>query len=176
MPEACPIGMAPTTSTTMMLALGDALAVALMRARGFEAEHFRDFHPGGKLGAQMTRVGDLMHPAPSLPLVDPDMPMSETLLVMSSKGFGIAAVIDRDGTLMGIVTDGDLRRNMAHLMDRSAGSVATKNPVTVTPETLAARALAVMNERKISVLLVVDANSRPVGVLHIHDCLRAGVA
>ena len=176
MPEACPIGMAPTTSTTMMLALGDALAVALMRARGFEAGHFRDFHPGGKLGAQMTRVSDLMHAAPSLPLVPPDMPMSETLLVMSSRGFGIAAVIGADGRLAGIVTDGDLRRNMAHLMSRSAGAIATRDPVTVTPDTLAARALAVMNARKISVLLVVDEESRPVGVLHIHDCLRAGVA
>ncbi len=176
MPEACPIGMAPTTSTTMMLALGDALAVALMQARGFEADHFRDFHPGGKLGAQMSRVGELMHPEPSLPLVAPDMPMSETLLVMSSKGFGIAAVVAADGALMGIVTDGDLRRNMDHLMDHVAFEVATKNPVTVTPDTLAARALAVMNDRKISVLLVVDADNRPVGVLHIHDCLRAGVA
>ncbi|KMK63972.1 SIS domain-containing protein [Puniceibacterium sp. IMCC21224] len=176
MPEACPIGMAPTTSTTMMLALGDALAVALMKARGFEAVHFRDFHPGGKLGAQMTRVADLMHPGPSLPLVDADMPMSEALLVMSSKGFGIAAVVSEDGALLGIVTDGDLRRNMDHLMSRSAGEIATRNPVTVTPDTLAARALAVMNERKISVLLVVDGDSRPVGVLHIHDCLRAGVA
>ena len=117
-----------------------------------------------------------MHAAPSLPLVPPDMPMSETLLVMSSRGFGIAAVIGADGRLAGIVTDGDLRRNMAHLMSRSAGAIATRDPVTVTPDTLAARALAVMNARKISVLLVVDEDARPVGVLHIHDCLRAGVA
>ncbi|MDU8912140.1 KpsF/GutQ family sugar-phosphate isomerase [Aestuariicoccus sp. MJ-SS9] len=176
MPEACPNGMAPTTSTTMMLALGDALAVALMKARGFDANHFRDFHPGGKLGAQMTHVAELMHGPPALPLVDPESPMSDTLLVMSSKGFGIAAVVAEDGALLGIVTDGDLRRNMDDLMRRSAGQIATRHPVTVTPDTLAARALALMNDRKISVLLVIDDAGRPVGVLHIHDCLRAGVA
>lgn len=176
MPEACPMGMAPTTSTTMMLALGDALAVALMKARGFAVAHYRDFHPGGKLGAQMSMVSDLMHGRDALPLVDPEMPMPETLLVMSKKGFGIAAVVAEDGALMGIVTDGDLRRNMAHLMDRSAGMIATKHPVTVTPDVLAARALALMNERKISVLLVVDGDGLPQGVLHIHDLLRAGVA
>ena len=176
MPEACPMGMAPTTSTTMMLALGDALAVALMKARGFEIAHYRDFHPGGKLGAQMSRVADLMHGRDALPLVEPDMPMPETLLVMSAKGFGIAAVVAEDGALMGIVTDGDLRRNMDALMQRSAGQIATKHPVTVTPDVLAARALAMMNERKISVLLVVDDAGHPEGVLHIHDLLRAGVA
>ena len=175
-PEACPMGMAPTTSTTLMIALGDALAVALMKARGFEMAHYRDFHPGGKLGAQMSRVADLMHGRDALPLVDPDLPMPETLLVMSNKGFGIAAVVAEDGALMGIVTDGDLRRNMARLMEASAGAIATKHPVTVTPDVLAARALALMNDRKISVLLVVDGDGRPVGVLHIHDCLRAGVA
>ncbi|MFZ5964868.1 KpsF/GutQ family sugar-phosphate isomerase [Thalassococcus sp. BH17M4-6] len=176
MPEACPMGMAPTTSTTLMIALGDALAVALMKARGFEMAHYRHFHPGGKLGAQMSRVADLMHGRDALPLVDPDMPMQETLLVMSAKGFGIAAVVAEDGALMGIVTDGDLRRNMDALMQRSAGQIATKHPVTVTPDVLAARALAMMNDRKISVLLVVDDSGHPEGVLHIHDCLRAGVA
>lgn len=176
MPEACPNGMAPTTSTTMMMGLGDALAVALMKARGFDATHFRDFHPGGKLGAQMSQVADLMHGPPALPLVEPESPMSDTLLVMSSKGFGIAAVVANDGTLFGIVTDGDLRRNMDSLMSRTAGQIATRAPVTVTPDTLAARALAVMNDRKIGVLVVVNDENRPVGVLHIHDCLRAGVA
>lgn len=176
MPEACPMGMAPTTSTTLMIALGDALAVALMKARGFEMAHYRDFHPGGKLGAQMSRVADLMHGPEALPLVDPDLPMPDTLLVMSNKGFGIAAVVAGNGALVGIVTDGDLRRNMAHLMDRTAGTIATRHPVTVTPDVLAASALAIMNERKISVLLVVDGDGHPVGVLHIHDCLNAGVA
>lgn len=175
-PEACPMGMAPTTSTTMMMALGDALAVALMQARGFQADHFRDFHPGGKLGAQMMQVSDFMHVSEALPLVDPDTSMPETLLVMSAKGFGIAAIVDQNGTLNGIVTDGDLRRNMDHLMERTAGQIATHNPITVTPQTLAARALAVMNDNKISVLLVVDGAGKPVGVVHIHDVLNAGVA
>lgn len=174
-PEACPIGMAPTTSTTMTLALGDALAVALMRARGFEAGRFRDFHPGGKLGAQLRSVAELMHGGDALPLVSAEAPMSETLLVMSAKGFGIAAVVAGDGHLQGIVTDGDLRRNMDRLMANTAGAVATPDPVTVTPQMLAAEALGLMNERKISVLLVVDEARRPQGLLHIHDCLRAGV-
>ena len=174
-PEACPIGMAPTTSTTMALALGDALAVALMEARGFRAEDFQGFHPGGKLGARMRKVADLMHGADSLPLAGHDTPMSEALVEMSARGFGIVAVTDDSGALAGIVTDGDLRRNMDGLLNRSAGQIATPDPVTVTPDMLAAQALALMNERKISVLLVVDAGRRPVGVLHVHDCLRAGV-
>lgn len=174
-PEACPIGMAPTTSTTMALALGDALAVALMTARGFQPEHFRDFHPGGKLGAQLMRVSELMHSGDDLPLVQADTPMSETLLVMSAKGFGLAAVIEAD-QLVGVVTDGDLRRNMQGLMTHTAGEIATRAPKTVTETTLAARALGVMNDAKISALLVVNDRGTPVGVLHIHDCLNAGVA
>ncbi|WP_102106979.1 KpsF/GutQ family sugar-phosphate isomerase [Oceaniglobus roseus] len=175
-PEACPIGMAPTTSTTMTLALGDALAVALMEARGFAAERFHDFHPGGKLGAQMMRADQLMHTGEALPLVPEDTGMGETLLVMTSKGFGIAAVTDAEGRLAGIVTDGDLRRNMALLMAHTAGQIATRNPVTIGPGTLAAEALAILNARKISVLVVVDDDRRPIGVLHIHDLLRRGVA
>ena len=173
LPEACGIGVVPTTSTTMTLALGDALAVALLRRRNFRAEDFGVFHPGGKLGAQMARVEALMHREP-LPVVEPDTPMSEVLLVMTAAGFGIAAVVE--GTeLHGVVTDGDLRRNMGDLMSRRAGDVATRKPVTVAPDTLAAKALAVMNKRKINVLIVCDG-ARPVGVLHIHDLLRAGVA
>jgi arabinose-5-phosphate isomerase len=174
--EACAIGMAPTTSTTMTMALGDALAVALMEARGFAREDFREFHPGGKLGAQLSRVGQLMHDRKAVPVVAPETPMSETLLVMTAGGFGIAAVENTEGRLAGIVTDGDLRRHMDSLMDNTAGDVATADPVTIGPDTLAADALAVMNDRKITVLLVVDAADRPVGVLHIHDLLRAGVA
>lgn len=174
-PEACPNGMAPTTSTTLSIAIGDALAVALMEARGFAAEDFRGFHPGGKLGARMRRVADLMHGADALPLVTEATPMGEALLVMSAKGFGITAVAAGDGSLAGIVTDGDLRRNLDNLMSHSAGDIATRNPVTVPPDMLAAQALAVMNERKISVLLVADDQNRPVGILHVHDCLRAGV-
>ncbi|MEZ5910822.1 MAG: KpsF/GutQ family sugar-phosphate isomerase [Paracoccaceae bacterium] len=174
-PEACAIGMAPTTSTTMTLALGDALAVALMERRGFVAEDFRDFHPGGKLGAQMARVSQLMHGGDDVPVVTADASMSETLLTMTSKGFGIAAVVEA-GRLAGVISDGDLRRNMNGLMDRTAGEVATRTPVTVTPDSLAAEALALMNARKIGALMVVDDTQAPLGVLHIHDLLRAGVA
>lgn len=175
-PEACPNGMAPTTSTTMMIALGDAMAVALMKARGFAPEDFHDLHPGGQLGALMARAGDLMHVGEEIPLVHQGRPMSETLLAMSSKGFGIALVTDDEGGLCGIVTDGDLRRNMAQLMERTAGEVATPNPVTIGDDLLAVKALALMNSRKISALPVVDTGLRPIGILHIHDLLRAGVA
>ena len=174
--EACPNGMAPTTSTTLMLALGDALAVALMEARGFKPEHFHQFHPGGRLGAQMNKVSDLMHGDAELPIVKPDTPMSDTLLAMTSKGFGIAIIIDDAGRLEGVVTDGDLRRNMTDLMDRTAGEIATKTPVTVKADTLVAQALALMNERGISALPIVDNSGRATGVIHIHDLLRAGAA
>lgn len=176
LPEACPHGLAPTTSSTLMLALGDALAVALIEARGFAPEDFREFHPGGKLGAQIARCGDLMHVGGELPLVHPDTAMSETLIAMTSKGFGIAIVVDADGVVVGVVTDGDLRRNMDNLMEHSAGEIATHTPVTAHPDMLAAQALSVMNARKISALLVVDDSMHPVGILHIHDLLHAGVA
>jgi len=174
-PEACSIGMAPTTSTTLTLALGDALAVALMERRNFRPDDFRVFHPGGKLGAQMATVGQLMHGGDQVPIVSADLPMQDTLITMTSKGFGIAAVCD-NGVLLGVVSDGDLRRHMHHLMEKTAGDIATRNPVTVTKAHFAAEALNIMNTRKISVLLVVDADQNPVGVLHIHDLLRAGVA
>ncbi|QIZ82678.1 arabinose-5-phosphate isomerase [Thalassovita gelatinovora] len=173
-PEACPMGLAPTTSTTLALALGDALAVALMEERDFKAEHFRTFHPGGKLGAQLSSVAQLMHGKDALPLVGIDTPMEEVLIEMTSKGFGTAGVL-QGGALAGIVSDGDLRRNMAHLMTSKAGEVATMNPVTVPPDMLAAQALAVMNSRKITTLFVVE-DGAPVGILHLHDLLRAGVA
>ena len=173
-PEACGIGMVPTTSTTLALAMGDALAVALLRGRGFTAEDFAVFHPGGKLGAQMAKVADLMHTGDEMPLVQAGTPMPEALLEMTSKGFGITGVID--GTrLLGVVTDGDLRRNMAELMGKTAAEVATRDPRTVTPDTLAAAALATMQSAKISVLMVTEGDA-PVGILHIHDLLRAGVA
>lgn len=176
MPEACSIGMAPTTSTTCALALGDALAVALMENRGFAADAFHVFHPGGKLGAQFLRVRDVMHVGDALPLVAATTPMGKALLTMSVKGFGITAVTAEDGTLIGIVTDGDIRRNLDNLMSHCAGEIATRSPVTAPPGMLVAQALALMNERKISVLLVVDEQNCPVGILHVHDCLRAGVA
>ena len=171
--EACPIGMAPTTSTTMTLALGDALAMALLQARGFAAEDFRTFHPGGKLGAQLRRVEELMHSGAALPLVEEGAGMEEVLLAMTSGGFGIAALV-RQGRLTGVITDGDLRRNMAGLMDRRPAEIASPHPVTVPPGTLAPEALALMNARKVSAVLVVE-EGRPVGVLHLHDILRAGV-
>lgn len=174
--EACPNGMAPTTSTTLMMALGDAIAVALMEARGFAAENFHQFHPGGQLGAQMSVVEDLMHGNIELPLVRANTPMSETLLAMTSKGFGIAILVDDHDGLIGVVTDGDLRRNMGDLMGRSAGEIATRNAVSIKPDMLSAQALALMTEREISVAPVVDFKNKVIGVLHVHDLLRAGVA
>ncbi|MGR3493685.1 KpsF/GutQ family sugar-phosphate isomerase [Citreimonas sp.] len=174
-PEACAIGMAPTTSTTMAMALGDALAVALMQHRGFDRESFAAFHPGGTLGAQLLRVSAVMHTGDALPVVTDAAPMSEVLLTMSSKGFGVAALVE-GGRLTGIITDGDLRRNMDGLMDRSAGAVATRTPMTTRPGTLLTEALGMMNMNKRTVLLVVDDSDHLVGLLHIHDALRAGVA
>ena len=173
-PEACAIGMAPTTSTTMAMAMGDALAVAMMQSRGFDKASFAAFHPGGTLGAQLLRVSAVMHRGEELPTVGPDTAMSETLLVMSQKGFGVAALIE-DGQLAGIITDGDLRRNMDGLMDRRAGQVATRGPLVTAPDTLLIEALGIMNKTKRTVLLVTERDAL-VGLLHIHDALRAGVA
>lgn len=174
-PEVCSIGKAPTTSTTLTLALGDALAVATMEQRGFDADQFQVFHPGGKLGSQMSRVADLMHGADRLPVVGSDAPMSEVLLAMTSGGFGVAFVVDA-GALTGVITDGDLRRNMESLLDKSAKDIANLSPTKITPDMLAAKALAIVNERKITALPVVDDTGAPVGILHVHDLLRAGVA
>lgn len=175
-PEACETGIVPTTSTTMTLALGDALAVALMEHREFTPDQFRIFHPGGKLGARLAKVRDLMHG--DAPLISHDAPMSEALLAMSSRGFGVVGVTDGDGYLQGIITDGDLRRHMDGLLDLCAGDVMTAGPRTIGPAALAETAVRVMNEKKITCLFVVDPEgSRSVaGVLHIHDCLRAGIA
>ena len=175
-PEACETGIVPTTSTTMTLALGDALAIALMEHRSFTPEHFRIFHPGGKLGAKLLRVRDLMHK--DLPLIPVDMPMAEVLLAISRFGYGVVGVTAPDGTLAGIITDGDLRRHMDGLMSRSAADVMTKTPRTVAPDALAGTALSQMNDRKITCLFVMAENALPapaVGILHIHDLLRAGV-
>jgi len=174
-PEACTIGIAPTTSTTLTLALGDALAVALMEQRGFLSENFRTYHPGGKLGAQLALVHQLMHGDEALTIVAPDTPMRETLLKMSEKGFGLACVVE-EGRLIGVISDGDLRRNIDALDSCSARDVATRAPKTVGRTMMAAEALALMNNSKINVLVVVDDHGRPLGLLRIHDCLRAGVA
>lgn len=176
MPEACSIGKAPTTSTTLTLALGDALAVALMEQRNFDATQFQVFHPGGKLGAQLSRVSDLMHGADSVPMVPQNTPMSEVLLTMTAKGFGVSAVVDENGALMGVISDGDLRRNMADLLSKTAGDLMGGAPVTAAPDDLAATALATLNHHKIGALIVVDAQATPVGVVHVHDLLQAGVA
>lgn len=174
MPEACAIGMAPTTSTTCALALGDALAVALMEERGFAADAFHVFHPGGKLGAQFLRVSDVMHSGDALPVVAPDTSMGETLIEMSAKGFGIAAVVE-GGALSGAITDGDLRRNLDGLMGCTAGEVATPSPRFATPDMLLSETLGLMNRHKIGALFVVDEGGQLCGLVHIHDCLRAGV-
>ena len=174
-PEACTIGMAPTTSTTLTLALGDALAVALMECRAFKPEEFRDKHPGGKLGMQLAQVRQLMHGPEALAAVAPDTPMKETLVKMSASGFGMASVVE-DGRLIGVISDGDLRRNIDHLTERTAGEVASPDPKTVAPDLLAAEALRLMNQAKINAVVVVCPDNKPLGLLRIHDCLRAGLA
>jgi arabinose-5-phosphate isomerase len=179
-PEACPMGLAPTTSTAMMLALGDAIAVALLKRKGFSERDFQVLHPGGSLGRKLVHVSDIMHGPELLPLCPPETPMAEAILVMTQGTFGCVGVTDDDGALVGIITDGDLRRHMdPGLLSVPACEVMTGPPRTIRPQALAAEALGVMNgvhnERPITSLFVVD-DGRPVGILHIHDCLRAGVA
>ena len=173
-PEACETGIVPTSSTTMTLALGDALAIVLMEHRAFTPDHFRIFHPGGKLGAKLLRVRDLMHG--DLPLVTPDRPMSETLLEMTQKGYGVVGVTGADGHLTGIITDGDLRRHMDGLLALKAEQVMTRGPRTIGPEALAEKAVAMMSDRNITCLFVTPQGSaQPIGIIKIQDCLRAGI-
>lgn len=174
--EACPHGLAPTTSTLMQLVIGDALAVALLEARGFTPDHFRTFHPGGKLGASLTHVRDLMHTGDEMPIVSPGTPMTDAVRVMSQKRFGCVCIVDESGKLAGIITDGDLARNLhRNLAALSAGDVMTRDPKTVTPETLAATATGIINDNNISALIVCEGD-RPVGIVHFHDLLRVGAA
>ncbi len=174
--EACPHGLAPTTSTTMQIALGDALAIALLESHGFTATDFKVFHPGGTLGASLKFVGDIMHEKDMLPLVNIDMVMSEALVVMTEKSFGCLGVIDASGQLIGIITDGDLRRKMGpNLLEAKAESVMTRSPKTVKPDTLASAALEQINSSNITSLFVVQ-DGLPVGIVHVHDLLRIGVA
>jgi arabinose-5-phosphate isomerase len=174
--EACPMGLAPTTSTTVMLALGDAIAVALLEKRGFSRDDFHTFHPGGKLGRRLLKVRDIMHGGAELPLVTPTSPMSEALILMTEKGLGCVGIADDDGQLAGIITDGDLRRKMSPaLTTMTVTEVMTVGAKTLHPDNLASEALHILNEFKITNAFVVE-DGRPVGVLHIHDCLRAGVA
>ena len=174
--EACPHGLAPTTSTTMQLALGDCLALALLEAKGFTANDFKVFHPGGSLGAQLKFVGDIMHRDDRLPLASEDESMSAALVTMTQKSFGCLGVVDARGKLVGIVTDGDLRRHMGEgLLSAKTGDIMTRKPKTVTPGTLASAALELINAARITALFVVE-KGKPVGIVHVHDLLRIGVA
>jgi arabinose-5-phosphate isomerase len=176
-PEATAAVNAPTTSTTLQMAMGDALAVALLERRGFKPDDFRVFHPGGKLGALLRTAADLMHGREELPLVAPETPMRETLLVMTEKRWGIVGVVDPRGKLLGAITDGDLRRHIDGLLDHTAGEVMTPGPKkTAPPDMLAGEALALMSDPPpaVTVLFVVE-DGKPLGILHVHDLLRAGV-
>ena len=174
-PEANSVN-APTTSTTMMLALGDALAVSLIDAHGFNSEKFGVFHPGGKLGSNFLKVKELMRSGKDIPLVTEAQKMPEILFEMTSKHLGCAGVIDSLGVLLGIITDGDLRRHISdNFLEQIATEVMTKNPVTTNPGTLAVEAIAIMNKKSITSLLVLDEQKKVVGILHLHDCLRSGV-
>jgi arabinose-5-phosphate isomerase len=175
-PEACPHGLAPTTSTLLQLVVGDALAIALLEARGFTPDHFRTFHPGGQLGANLTQIHEIMHVGDRLPLVTSGTGMREAILELSSKGFGCVAITSADGALVGIITDGDIRRHIgSNLMEMSVDQVMTKKPKTATPDTLVATALQAINNSAITSLMVVEGR-RPVGLVHLHDLLRIGAA
>jgi arabinose-5-phosphate isomerase len=174
--EACPHNLAPTTSSLMQLALGDALAIALLESRGFTAIDFGVFHPRGRLGAALKFIRDVMHPGAAVPLIARGAPMSEAIVEMSAKGFGCVAVTDGDGKLAGVITDGDLRRHMrVDLLQAPVDEIMTASPKTVRPDQLLGEALQLLNASKITALIVVEAD-RPIGIVHFHDLLRAGVA
>lgn len=174
--EACPHNLAPTTSSLMQLALGDALAIALLESRGFTAIDFGVFHPRGRLGAALKLVRDVMHPGDAVPLITRGALMAEAIVEMSAKGFGCVAVVEGDGRLAGVITDGDLRRHMrVDLLQAPVGEIMTVAPKTVRPDQLAGEALQLLNSSKITALIVVES-ARPVGIVHFHDLLRAGVA
>jgi arabinose-5-phosphate isomerase len=175
-PEACPLNLAPTTSTTVMLALGDAIAVSLLERRGFSSEDFRMLHPGGQLGSRLTKAVDIMHRDDAMPLVREDTPMTEAIIEMTAKSFGCVGVVDAGSTLVGLITDGDLRRHMENdILAMTAGEVMTVAPKTVQSDVLAAQVLGMMNDRKITSVFVVDER-RPLGIVHIHDVLRTGLS
>lgn len=177
--EACPMGLAPTTSTTMQMALGDALAVALLKRRGFTEADFHRIHPGGRLGARLRRVRELMHTGDDVPLAATGMAMDRALVLMTEKRFGCLGVTSADGALIGIITDGDLRRAMGpDLLTKPVEGIMTRAPRTIGPDALAAEALHAMNahERPVTALFVVGTDGKVAGILHIHDLLRAGIA
>src|SRR5690625_5095978 len=172
--EACPLGLAPMTSTTMTLALGDALAVALLERRGFTSEDFRVFHPGGARGKRLIRISDVMHGPGDMPLCRAETPMSEAILLMTAKTFGVVGVLDDDDRLSGIITDGDLRRHMGdNLLSHAAGDVMTHNPITIHPGALGVEALKIMNAKRVTCLFVEEAG-QTVGLVRLHDLLREG--
>jgi arabinose-5-phosphate isomerase len=175
--EACPMGLAPTTSTTMMMTLGDALAIALLERKGFSPADFQRFHPGGRLGRRLLRVRDIMHVGDEIPLVSSAACMSEAILMMTAKSFGCAGICDPRGRLIGVITDGDLRRHMGEaLLGKTVQEVMHRRPKAVAAAALAVDALGIMNRFAITSLFVIEDGDRPVGFLHMHDCLRAGVA
>jgi arabinose-5-phosphate isomerase len=176
--EACPMNLVPTASTTAALALGDALAMTLLVAKGFSQEHFASLHPGGKLGKRLMRVDQLMTSGDRTPIVGAGTPIPQVIYEMSSKGLGMTCVVDDRGALAGIITDGDLRRHMTgtmNLLDRTAADVMTRNPVAIAPETLAAEALLILEQRKITSIVVVKDGERVQGVVHLHDLWRTGM-
>jgi arabinose-5-phosphate isomerase len=174
--EACPNGLAPTTSTLLQLALGDALAVALLEQRGFTARHFREFHPGGKLGAALMHADGIMRKGDALPLAPETMPMREALVIMTEKACGCLGVTDASGKLAGIITDGDLRRHMSpRLLEFETREVMTAPPKSIAADMLAIEVLELMNSSRITTIFVVDGESRPHGLIHLHDLLRIGV-
>ncbi len=180
--EACPNGLAPTTSTTLTLAMGDALAVTLLEKKGFTEKDFKVFHPGGKLGQQLMKVSEIMHTGDKVPLAPESITVPEAIAIITDKGFGCIGLTDENGKLAGIITDGDIRRKISgDILGKTAKDIMTLRPKTVSPDTLVAEAMAVMNDlknsfRRITCLLVVDGEGKPAGLLHIHDCLRAGFA
>jgi len=175
-PEACPLGLAPTTSTTMMLALGDAIAVALLERRGFTASDFKELHPGGQLGRALLKVTDVMHKGADMPLCGLGTSLSDVILEMTAKRLGCVGVLDDSGVLAGVITDGDLRRHLKpELLAERADSIMSPRPKTIRPKALVVEALREMNAKQITSLFVIEAE-RPLGVVHIHDCLRAGAA
>lgn len=175
--EACPHGLAPTTSTMMQMAMGDAIALALLEARGFTALDFRTFHPGGKLGAMLSHVSDIMHRGEEIPLVPFGTSMPEAITVLSRKRFGCVGIVDEAGKLCGIITDGDIARSLSrNLADLNVEDVMTRNPKMVEVDTLATSAMAILNQHNISALFVADDEGVPAGIVHFHDLLRIGVA
>ncbi len=173
--EVCPMGLAPTTSTTLTLALGDALALALLKRRGFNKDDYGNFHPGGKLGSSVLRNDKIMHDSYDLPLVSFGTPMTEAIEAMTEKKLGCVGILDGDGIFIGIITDGDIRRNVENIMKKTVDDVMTKNPITTTKEMLAGEGLAIMNDKEITSMFVVDDIGKPIGIIHMHDYLKNGV-